>query len=57
LVLTITAKGRDLVESLMPVALTSEKMYLHGVTAAERTALQNALGKIYRNVTRNNGQE
>lgn len=53
LVLTITVKGRALVESLMPVAITSEKMYLHGVTAAERTALRSALGKIYRNVTGN----
>jgi DNA-binding MarR family transcriptional regulator len=52
LVLTITAKGRELVESLMPVAISGEKMYLHGVTAAERTALQSALRKIYRNVTR-----
>jgi DNA-binding MarR family transcriptional regulator len=51
--LTITAKGRELVESLMPVAISSEKMYLDGVTAAERTALLSALGKIYRNVSRN----
>lgn len=51
LVLTITAKGRDLIESLMPVAISSEKLYLSGVTAAERTALRSALGKIYGNVT------
>jgi DNA-binding MarR family transcriptional regulator len=50
--LAITAKGRELVESLMPVAITSEKMYLDGVTVAERAALRSALGKIYRNVTR-----
>jgi MarR family transcriptional regulator, organic hydroperoxide resistance regulator len=51
--LTITAKGRELVETLMPVAINNEKSYLDGVTAAERTALRSALGKIYRNVTRN----
>jgi DNA-binding MarR family transcriptional regulator len=51
--LTITGKGRELVESLMPVAISSEKMYLEGVTADERTALRSALGKIYRNVLRN----
>ncbi len=52
LVLTITAKGRAVVESLMPMAVASEKAFLHGVTAAERAALLSALGKIYRNVTR-----
>jgi MarR family transcriptional regulator, organic hydroperoxide resistance regulator len=51
--LIITAKGREVIESLMPVAIKNEKMYLDGVTAAERTALRNALGKIYRNVLRN----
>jgi MarR family transcriptional regulator, organic hydroperoxide resistance regulator len=51
--LTITAKGRELVESLMPVAISSEKMYLEGVTADERSALRSALAKIYRNVLRN----
>lgn len=53
LVLTITPKGRELVESLMPVAISGAKMYLEGVTAAERAALQSALEKIYRNVLRN----
>ena len=52
--LSITAKGRALVESLMPVAITSEQMYLHGVTPAERAALRSALGKIHRNVSRKN---
>jgi DNA-binding MarR family transcriptional regulator len=51
--LAITAKGRELVESLMPVAISSEKIYLDGVTAAERAALLSALGKIYRNVAGN----
>jgi MarR family transcriptional regulator, organic hydroperoxide resistance regulator len=49
--LAITAKGRALIESLMPVAITSEKKYLNGVTAAERAALRSALGKIYRNLS------
>ena len=49
--LAITAKGRALIESLMPVAISNEKKYLRGVTAAERSALQSALGKIYRNLS------
>ena len=49
--LTITAKGRDLIESLMPMAISNEKKYLKGVTEAERAALRSALGKIYRNLS------
>ncbi len=49
--LTITPKGRALIETLMPMAISNEKKYLQGVTAAERAALRSALGKIYRNLS------
>jgi DNA-binding MarR family transcriptional regulator len=49
--LRITKTGRQLAEDAMISAIGTEKKFLAGVTAAERSALQTALEKIYRNAS------